>query len=922
MIINEEDYDSYLSHYGTPRKSGRYPWGSGEAPNLRGRDFLGMYKDLKAQGLSDKEIYQGLGISSTQFRARRSIALAEAKQDMIHEALKLQEKQMSGAAAARQMGIPESTYRNLVKEGALDKARIHNVTADMLQAEVDAHGGPIYIGAGVENYLKISREKLMSSVGLLQEKGYTRHVVPVPQIGTGHDTDALTLCPPGWTQKDAWAAQANIKQIARVSEDGGRHWSPPVPPPISIDPKRVEVAYSEKDSKGNEIGGGRADGVIYVREGVKDLSMGENRYGQVRIKVGDGHYLKGMAMYRDDLPPGVDLLFNTSKTREDARKSAEKQGLSDIKLGAMKPLENNKTLPFGAVTRPLWIDGDDPKKARVESALNMVNEAGDWHKWNRNISAQALSKQPHSLAKQQLKAAYDARKDDYDQIMALTNPVVKKKLLEKFAESTDAAAVHLKAAALERQNWRVILPLDKLREGEVYAPGYKNGETVVLIRYPHGGTFEIPELRVNNRNPQGKALIRDSMDAIGIHHSVAERLSGADFDGDTVMIVPNNDNKLKHSSPLKDLKGFDPRALYRLPDDAPWLKPRDKQKLMGEVSNLITDMSIRGANQSELARAVKHSMVVIDAEKHHLDYKRSARDNAIAALKQQYQPKVEDPTTGRMKGGASTLISRAGSPDYRPDLKIANKEEGGPWDAEGRVVRVPSGKKNHKGELKITPYKKLSLVDDAHDLSSGHPVEKIYADHSNALKALANQARRSYMATPKMDRISNAAKTYHKEVASLRDKLDTSQKNAPLELQAQVIANSIYKQLIHDNPNLEAGTKKKMRYAAQEEARQRMGANKKKREIEITPKEWEAIQAGAIANDMLDKILKNTDLVQVRKYATPRPERVMDAHMTRRAAEMLARNATRAEVAEALGVSVSTLDRSLIADDVDDDDEY
>lgn len=907
MIIDEEDYDSYIAHYGTPRKSGRYPWGSGEAPNLRGRDFLGMYRELKDQGWSDQDIYKGLGISSTQFRARRALALAEVKQDMIHEALKLQEKQMSGAAAARQMGIPESTYRNLVKEGALDKARIHNVTAEMLQAEVDAHGGPIYIGAGVENYLKISREKLMASVGLLQEKGYTRHVVPVPQIGTGHDTDALTLCPPGWTQKDAWAAQANIKQISRVSDDGGRHWSPPVPPPISVDPKRLQVVWKED-------GGDKADGVIYVREGVKDLSMGENRYGQVRIKVGDGHYLKGMAMYRDDLPDGVDLMFNTSKARV-------KDGKVQDKLDALKPLENNKTLPFGAVTRPLWIDAHDPKKARVESALNMVNEAGDWKNWNRNISAQALSKQPHSLAKQQLQRAYDARKNEYDEIMALTNPVVKKKLLEKFAESTDAASVHLKAAAMERQNWRVILPLDKLREGEVYAPGYKNGETVVLIRYPHGGTFEIPELRVNNRNPQGKRLIRDSIDAIGIHHSVAERLSGADFDGDTVLIIPNNDNKLKHSSPLKELKGFDPRALYKLPDDAPHLKARDKQKLMGEVSNLITDMTIRGASHAEIARAVKHSMVVIDAEKHHLDYKRSYRDNAIGALKAQYQPKTLDPTTGKMKGGASTLISRAGSPDYRPDLKVANKEEGGPWNDKGEVVLIPSGKKNSKGELKITKYKKLSLVSNAHDLSSGHVVEKIYADHSNKLKSLANEARRSYMATPKMDRIPNAAKTYHKEVASLRDKLDTSQKNAPLELQAQVIANSLYKQMLKDNPDLESGTKKKLRYAAQEEARQRMGANKKARMIEITPREWEAIQAGAIANDMLDKILKNTDLVQVKKYATPRPERIMDESKRRRAADMLARNYTRAEVAEALGVSVPTLDRALIADDVDDEDE-
>ena len=48
---------------------------------------------------------------------------------------------------------------------------------------------------------------------------------------------------------------------------------------------------------------------------------------------------------------------------------------------------------------------------------------------------------------------------------------------------------------------------------------------------------------------------------------------------------------------------------------------------MGDVSNLITDMTIKGANNDELARAVRHSMVVIDSEKHNLDVKASARDN-------------------------------------------------------------------------------------------------------------------------------------------------------------------------------------------------------------------------------------------------------------------------------------------------------
>ena len=45
-----------LKHYGTPRHSGRYPWGSGDAPYQHGIDFLGRYEELKKQGKSDRDI--------------------------------------------------------------------------------------------------------------------------------------------------------------------------------------------------------------------------------------------------------------------------------------------------------------------------------------------------------------------------------------------------------------------------------------------------------------------------------------------------------------------------------------------------------------------------------------------------------------------------------------------------------------------------------------------------------------------------------------------------------------------------------------------------------------------------------------------------------------------------------------------------
>ena len=212
--------------------------------------------------------------------------------------------------------------------------------------------------------------------------------------------------------------------------------------------------------------------------------------------------------------------------------------------------------------------------------------------------------------------------------------------MKSFADDCDAAAVHLQAAALPRQKYQVILPLTTIKDNEVYAPNYKDGETVALIRYPHGGTFEIPILKVNNKLAEGKSVLGNTpADAIGINKKNADRLSGADFDGDTVMVIPCNSTKSKvkitSTSPLKGLEGFDTKDAYggTVKKDVDGVDHyyrngkeykimRNTQTEMGKVSNLITDMTLKGATQDELARAVRHSMVVIDAEKHKLDISR------------------------------------------------------------------------------------------------------------------------------------------------------------------------------------------------------------------------------------------------------------------------------------------------------------
>lgn len=878
MIVNESDY---LAHYGILRKSGRYPWGSGNNQSTRNRTFLETIADLRSQGISESDIAQGFGMSTTQLRALKSIAKNEQKQSQIAMAQKLKDKAYSNVAIGQRMGLNESSVRALLAAGSQDRADVLNNISGMLKKEVDSKTY-VDIGSGVETQLGISKERLNTAVAMLQEQGYTKHSVKIPQLGTRHETELKVLAPPGTTQRDVWLNRDKIQQIQQFSDDGGRS-NYGLLDPISVSPTRVGIRYGDE-------GGKTADGVIYVRPGVPDVSLGQSRYAQVRVKVGDGHYIKGMAMYKEDLPAGTDLLFNTNKKD------------SGNKLDVLKPIKDDPDNPFGAIVRQIGENMNTPE-AKLTSAMNIVNEQGQWGEWSKNLSSQFLSKQPLSLAREQLDMTYERRKQDYDDILSLTNPAVKKKLLEEFADGTDSAAVHLKAAALPRQASHVILPIDTMPKAQVYAPNYSNGERVVLVRYPHGGTFEIPELTVNNRHPAAKRLLGDAPDAIGIHSSVAERLSGADFDGDTVLVIPNKLGKVKTSSALEGLKGFDPKTQYPKYEGMKVLTKERKQQEMGDVSNLITDMTIRLAPHSDLVRAVRHSMVVIDADKHELDYKRSAVDNGIRQLKQEYQ--------GSPRGGASTLVSRKKRTERVPEFKPRPQALGGPIDrTTGERVFVETGRtrKNKKGEvvLKRVPVNVLDRTSDARTLSSGTLMERQYANHSNKLKALANSARLASLKTPPVKMSASAKKVYAKEVASLDSKLALAQKNRPRERQAQVIANAVLRTKKDANPNMDDDTYKKIKFQSLEEARIRTGA--KKTDIKITPQEWEAIQAGAISANKLNQILNKADMDVVRELATPKVKKKMSPAKTTRAKQMLASGYTRAEVAAQLGVSLTTLD--------------
>lgn len=904
--------ESEMAHEGVSRRSGRYPWGSGDNPEQRHRSLLGEVERLRKQGLTEKEIATGLGIVDSRgqgnvatLRAKRTIALNAVKMADAGQAARLREKGLSNVAIGEIMHRNESSIRAMLDPAQRERNDNLTIVANKLKEQVERKEY-LDVGKGTENHIGVSRDKLMTAVAMLKEEDYNLYYVKTKQLGTVNFTTQKVLTKPGVTYTDLIKNQDKIKNITEHSDDGGRTWTG-ILPPLAVNPKRVAIRYGDE-------GGADSDGVIQLRRGVEDISMGKARYAQVRIQVGKDHYLKGMAMYADDLPPGVDLRFNTNKlntgNKLDAMKKLERVMLDGDEKG--KPtgpvdIEN----PFGSIVRQRIETGKSGQQ-KVTSALNIVGskdtagEEGGWDTWSNKLSSQFLSKQPPTLAKEQLGLRYDTKKAEYDEIMALTNPAVRKKLLKSFADDADSSAVHLKAAGLPRTKSKVILPINSLKDDEVYAPTFKDGEKVVLIRHPHGGTFEIPELRVNNKNPQAKGLIQNAVDAIGINSKVAQRLSGADFDGDTVLVIPNDKGKVKTSPSLIALRDFDPQRDYKGYEGMTPMSARTKQLKMGDISNLITDMTVKGASNAELARAVKHSMVVIDAEKHKLNYKQSAKDNGINELKTRYQ--------GSARSGATTLISRSSSPLDVPLRKGRSAKEGGPIDAvTGEKRYTPTGEsyvdKTGKTVVKSFKSTKMAETNDAHTLSSGTAIESVYGNYANKMKALANEARKSDLATKHMKVDLSAKAAYKPQVDSLTAKLALANMNAPLERRAQVIANGMVKAKRDASPDMESSEVKKIQSLALTEARIRTGAAKQK--IVITPLEWTAIQSGAVAPSKLDSILNNADLDQVKALATPRIKPPVNAAQLARAKSMLAGGYTQAEVAEALGLPTSTLNDQL-----------
>jgi len=894
--------ETTIAHIGTKRHSGRYDWGSGEKYE-KAVNFLGQVDSMKAAGRSQKDIADSMGLSIKQLRSRTSVANEDLKEARRAKAQELYEAGVKRVDIAKELQISVGTLNNDLRvDPSVRKAKSIDTLTDGLKGLVDEKEY-LDIGKGTEVQLGISKERLNAAVNNLKEDGYNVNYIQVNQAtgAAGQKTTIKVLS----KDDDVKSIYANREKIVPpdLTFDASEIKLKKIHYPEALDKKRVGIVYDEE-------GGSNRDGLMLIRKGKDDLDLGNSKYAQVRINVDDKSYLKGMAMYGDDsdFPAGVDVKFYTNK----------KKGTPVEKvLKDLKPDPNN---PFGAQIKS------------QNGKLNIVNEEGDWESWSAGFSSQFLSKQPVPVIKERLAVTMARKQKEFDEINALTNPTIKKHLMEQYADSLDGAAASLKAVGYPKTQSHVLLPFPDMKPNEVYAPNFKNGDKVILVRHPHGGTFEIPSLTVNNNGP-AKKLLGNAKDAIGIHPSQAQKLSGADFDGDTVLVIPNKSGKLKYRDSLEGLRNFEPKdyAVEGLAKNQWTIKKKQQQTEMGKVSNLITDMTIQNAPDADIVRAIKHSMVVIDARKHKLDWKASEEDNSIKALQSKYQKHVVKVEVEKF----GTPVKKNGVVEFEPTITYNPKDKkGNPKTTTGAATLISNSKKEvtlydaasvysyTDSKLKTpkekTRYKKgttvklMDIIDDANTLSSGSKVETEYANYANSVKKLAKKAHTISETTKGVVYNPKAAKLYANELASLNDKLKKAISNKPRERRAQNLADlevtakiKSYKTNNPDEPKMDADDLKKIKSQAIAKYRVETGAQSNR--IDITAKEWEAIQAGAVSDNRLKEIMNSVNDDKLKALATPKAKNNMPASSIATAKTLLSRGYTYAEVAEQLGVSASTI---------------
>ena len=391
------DDEESLEHIGMPRRSGRYPWGSGKDPYQRNADFLSRIEILKKEGWEEtpENIKNEFGLTTTQYRTQKGLAKDERRMLKVSTAKSLKEDGLGPTEIARKMSerfgenINESTVRSLLDSKSESRMLKAKETADFIKKNVDEKG-MILLGTGVDVELNISKEKLNQALALLEVEGY--HVLGgrVPQASNPSQmTTIKVIAPPDTPYKINSKGQKvssavydynNIHTLKEyISRDGGNTFEKKFNYPESMDSNRLMIRYKED-------GGIDKDGIVELRPGVADLSLGESRYSQVRIMVDGNKYIKGMAIYGDpkDFPDGVDVIFNTNKSK------------SVPKMDVLKTIKDDPDNPFGSLIKDAEQGGQywyDPKTGKRVSAtdpnvkdkkLGLINkraDEGDWTEW-------------------------------------------------------------------------------------------------------------------------------------------------------------------------------------------------------------------------------------------------------------------------------------------------------------------------------------------------------------------------------------------------------------------------------------------------------------------------------------------------------------------------------------------------------------
>ena len=961
MVYENPPLEDYLAHYGVKRRSGPHPWGTGKVPYQHEPWFRGFgegnktlsrlenetdaqYKkrldkyakqkaeeyeyhfnyfaqDLRRAGMKDTDIADVMGISTAQLAARASISKAAYMADRQQTALKLKAENpdMTNKALGDLMGVGESTFRSFLADDYLTKSNVDIALAEKLRQRV-AEKKYVDIGEGEEHWAGVNDTTLDRAANILKEEGYVVETIAVKQA-TNPDQSTLVkvLAQPGETKRSIYLNRKDIAMIqdADLDENAATKFGLKYKPQ-SIDSSRVFIKYGDVEYDDGTTGTDR-DGIIQLRRGVADLSLGDSAYAQVRIAVDGKHYLKGMAVYSDHMPEGYDVIFNTNKPN----------GTPMEKV--FKPLETNKLTgevdwnnPFGATIKK---DGQstytDKNGKEQVSAINKVNEEGDWAGWNKtSISSQMLSKQELTTAKEQIELTKKVKNSQLDEIMQINNPILREKLLVDYADSCDIAANELKAMSFPGQRTKVLVSIPSLKEDECYLPDLPEGTNVVGIRFPHGHPSEIPTMRVVHNNKQAEeALGKNPVDAVGLNPKALERLSGADSDGDTALIIPNDSGKIRPMPMLDELRGFDGKKEYPYKETTvkdpktgemktvgtKVMSKEAKQREMGTIANLLQDMYNGGADDKEIARALKQSMIVIDAPKHKLDYTRSYVDLGIGELKAKYQDH-----------GASSLISKKRSPvyinkrkegDIKTDPKTGKKKLMYIDPETGEKLYSDTGEKKWDGTLKKQEVGLLSVTKDAYTIASNTPMDQAYADYHNWMKAQGNKARKLSLSVGSYEKDPNAEKAYAPEVASLKAKVVKAQKVSPIERQAQIYAGLVIDEQIKQNPVLKTKAYKKEQSRLREQAiaGARMRLNKPDRTFDITDKEWEAIEARAVSPTMFKTILKYTDDKAVKKKALPKENSGLASSQVSAIKALLASGYSQSDIAEMYGISTSTV---------------